>query len=202
MKKEIKIGRTKHTFELVVHWDYIFCSLKKHKWKILFILVALCLFSKVAVDRMTIMASEMETTTVPVVLEPMKVVDEIPEPVVVEEPEPEPVETSPYTKWANVTLYNEVSGYAYYTGYHVYGTDYVLNCDGYFCTSDGYLAIVVNEVYASEYPRGSKGELTIDGVTYPVMIVDYRAIEHSDKIFEVGLIGKSTNGTLPATLHY
>lgn len=127
-------------------------------------------------------------------LTPQKVVPEEAKQIPVEPLEVEDVGIS-------VDLYNEVSGGAYYTGYPVYGTDYVLDCSTYFCNVNGYVAIVINEVYSTQYPRGTIAKMEVDGTAYSVMVVDYRAMEHSDKIYEVGVIGKSTNGKIPATIY-
>lgn len=141
----------------------------------------------------TIVAEDTVPTPQNVVLTPMKVVNEI--------IPPEPKEEQIDPVGVDITLYNEVSGSVYMTGYPVYMTNYVLDCSTYFCNVSGYTAIVINEKWAEEYPRGTTGTMVVEGQEVEVMVVDYRAFEHSDKIYEVGLIGDSTNGTIPATIY-
>lgn len=126
----------------------------------------------------------------------------IPQVAVLEEPEPELIEVVVERTGVNVTLYNEVSGGAYYTGYPVYGTDYVLDCSTYFCNVEGYMAIVINGAYADMYPRGTIATLEIQGAEYECVVVDYRSVEHSDDLYAVGLIGNETKGEIPATIFY
>lgn len=154
-------------------------------------LVATSLIVAAGVELSESEAVETAVASDPVVLESM----------VVEEP----VEyvTEPLTvKPVEITLYNETMFGTYQTGYPVYGTDIVLECDYTACYANGYYAIVINEHWSEKYPRGATGSIEYNDVGYPVMVVDYRAIEHSTDYYDVGLILGETKGGLEGAYIY
>lgn len=141
----------------------------------------------------TIIAEHTVPTPQNVVLTPLNVVNEI------TPPEPKEEQIDPIG--VDITLYNEVSGSVYMTGYPVYMTDYVLDCSTYFCNVNGYTSIVINEYWAEMYPRGTTATMVVDEQEISVMVVDYRSLEHSQEYYSVGVIGDSTNGEVPATIY-
>lgn len=123
-----------------------------------------------------------------------------------ESAEYEPIVYTPLTvdekQGVEITLYNETMFGAYTTGYPVYGTDIVLECDYTACYANGYYAIVINEYWSEKYPRGTTGSIEYNGVGYPVMVVDYRALEHSTDYYDVGFILGETVGGLKGAYIY